>query len=518
MKNQNSLISSMSDEDVWLKVKELGASDALSVISETTPEQFQYILDIELWKKDKWLVDNALTWLSVVKECGREKIIQWAHETDLDNVILTLKEFVTIQKKGSPEDNPLEHEWPNNIAVQTMEGVYFYQPTSKEADAFIRDILETIAKDDHEFYMRLCEAVISELKSNLEESAFSWRAKRLAEKGFPCYEEAVQVYKYLSERNIKNLPKRKKVNVENAPKYPLALQQENYPVLLLALAEIKDESLLNEISLELATTANKVLIADGRPINPETLLAELKKALGYINIGLEYLSGADSKQAAAVLSEHWCQNLFQVGYTLIARLRQSARRFIRYCNVELLGSDAPLILYLDKKRPLYFTGEVQEDGRDAREFRSLDEIMSIEREIEKYEYVARMFSEVFGFECNALAAALEGHPNATFQAALLTIWAKGVVTGNYIFSPVTEKEFSTLLKKIKGKSDVSSKFIAWLIERQPNANEKEKRMCSAFVEDCINRFKDEYEEMPDVETPDIKLVELLWVIPKEISA
>ena len=45
------LIQELPELEVFLTVKETGEKDCLDLISLTTPEQFQYLLDLDLWKK-----------------------------------------------------------------------------------------------------------------------------------------------------------------------------------------------------------------------------------------------------------------------------------------------------------------------------------------------------------------------------------------------------------------------------------------------------------------------------------
>jgi hypothetical protein len=47
------LVQSLPEQEIFLTVKEVGEKDCLDLISLTTPEQFQYLLDIEFWKRDQ---------------------------------------------------------------------------------------------------------------------------------------------------------------------------------------------------------------------------------------------------------------------------------------------------------------------------------------------------------------------------------------------------------------------------------------------------------------------------------
>lgn len=533
-KDPGSLVKTLSEEDVWLTIKKLGERNALPILASTSNEQLQYILDIELWKRDKFLPEQSLVWLEYLKECGTKKVLQWIYESDADCVILVFKEFVHVEKKESSEDNPLEREWPSEFPPVTFDGSYYFQCLTQRSDEIIRPVLELLAKDNHQFFMKLCEAVMAELRSNLEESAFSWRMKRLSDKGFAPLEEALEVYKYLNDRQIASLPKRagfKPTDIERAAIYPLALGGESYPVLMIALADLKNDPLADDVKNELAVLANKVVMADARPITPETIESSLKKVMGYTNIGLESLSGADIHKAGKVLHERWVMHLFQIGYSLIARLRQHARKFMTSGWPNELGGDlsfldepiASRIAGILRKRPLYPTFDSPENP--YREFKSIDEVREVKRNIEKAEYLGEMIKNVFKVDFGELKALTVERENLCFSNIILTAWAKGLATGLYKFSPLTERELKSALKKAWGKEvkessirsfkmETSAKFINWLIQHQPQISSNEEKFCRSFVNECFNKFLEEFAELQDMDQIDWRFIQSLWVVPE----
>ena len=55
------LVQQLPELEVLLTVKEVGEEDCLDLISLTTPEQFQYILDLDFWKRDQLDPEKACT-------------------------------------------------------------------------------------------------------------------------------------------------------------------------------------------------------------------------------------------------------------------------------------------------------------------------------------------------------------------------------------------------------------------------------------------------------------------------
>ncbi len=533
-KDAVAIVQKMPEEELWLLIKKTGEHDSLPLLAMATAAQTQFIQDIEVWKKDRINEDSLLEWLKLLKECGTKKILQWAHEIDIDSVVLAFKQFLWIDKRQTSDDNPLERDWPSQFPPATMDGMYYYQALNQSADDIVRPIFETIAKDNHEYSIKLCEAILSELRTNLEESAYSWRTKRLCDKGFVPIEEAHSVYNFLNDRQIASLPKRIKGDrllfpgsgKVACPLYPLVLGGESYPILMLAFSGLKDNELKEDVMFEIAAVANRVLMADGRPINPDTLEVSLKKVLGFVNIGLERMSGADTDKAREILKECYIKNLFQTGYSTVAKLRQTARKFMTHGwpalvekNLALLDEPvASMIHGALLKIPRYASFENSESP--FREFKSIDEVREVEKKIEKADYIGRMLYEVFKITASNVLTLVPERELFTWSNVLLTIWAKGVVTGAYNFSPLNERELLSVIKKMDSRDKLSVagvKFANWLIERQPKASADEIKICRRLVDEGLAKFLDELGELSPDEVPDWRFIQSVWMIPNAIS-
>src|SRR4030042_3236372 len=90
------LIQSLPEQEIFLTVKEVGEKDCLDLISFTSPEQFQYLLDIEFWKRDQLDPEKVLQWIEILLESGDKKVVQFIRTTDLEFVALTLKKFIRV--------------------------------------------------------------------------------------------------------------------------------------------------------------------------------------------------------------------------------------------------------------------------------------------------------------------------------------------------------------------------------------------------------------------------------------
>ena len=90
------LVQQLPDLEVFLTVKEVGEKDSLELISLTTPEQFQYLLDLDLWKRDRLDPEKILHWMEILLDSGEKKVTQFIHSTDPEFIPLLLKKFLRV--------------------------------------------------------------------------------------------------------------------------------------------------------------------------------------------------------------------------------------------------------------------------------------------------------------------------------------------------------------------------------------------------------------------------------------
>lgn len=308
------LLAEIPATEIYFTVKRLSRADALLLIKYSTPEQLQVMTDIDNWEKDRLNVASMYGWLEYISECGPEKLMEWFAECDWDQILFFFKENVVVMKKEDKDaDVASDYQWPREESPITHEGVYYFQVVNEKYDQLIRYILEILAKHDLELLHKVLEGCLWEIPAESEETAFETKCRRLAEHGLPDFEEALGVYSPLPKRKFAFAPKRTRVKSELLPpRYPLVMMGDKVLFVNRVLAGLDGE--LEALFLkELADISNKILVAEGKDISPESMAAAIAKALTHINIGLEELSNGDINEAIRLLSEHWLLSIFQVG-------------------------------------------------------------------------------------------------------------------------------------------------------------------------------------------------------------
>ena len=114
------MVQQLPELEVFLIVKEVGEKDCFELISLTTPEQFQYLLDLDLWKRDQLDPEKILHWMEILLDSGEMKVAQFIHSTDPEFIPLLLKKFLRVTML---DGEPLEEM--DNIPLFTLDQFYF---------------------------------------------------------------------------------------------------------------------------------------------------------------------------------------------------------------------------------------------------------------------------------------------------------------------------------------------------------------------------------------------------------
>lgn len=506
--------------DLWLTIKVSGEESSLDLIRECTGEQLQLILDLECWRRDRWQPADMAQWLKYIAACGEEKILQWFDETDTDLVLLAFKKLISIYKRVGDEDPAQVVEWPRPTQPFTLDGVHYVQAVDEEMDIAIKRIFDVIVAKNMEQFATLMDGLIWDVGVEREESAYEVRERRLAEYGFPGFDEAVSAYHVLSHEEESKLvaaTRRKlaKVSAEgHYPAYALRRIDDEHLFVTTAMANITDDALLSAISLELSTLSNNLLIADGLRLSPDGVTESVKKATGYLNIGLEHASNGDLKLGTELLKRLWLKDLFQIGYTQLARLQVKANKF--FTDEEMIAIDSPqreCIEGLRKKRPVFVEeGQTEETG--SRGFRTLDEVRRVSDMLDNAIIWKRVVTAVFGIDVGPFFAEHSECLDLRLSGLFLTAWCKGLKSKQYVVVPVYAEELHTIIQDTTDEILENSRdeFLKWIISHLPERGVADVKSLNELLDISFNRFAEECLSLKSQEKIDVRYVECVWVV------
>jgi hypothetical protein len=341
-----------------------------------------------LWKKEMFNIESAGRWLNMIAAMGEEKILQFVQVTDSELVLSLMNNFIKVRIRNPDIDLVEEKDSLPQFTLDDLFFVHFSVPGSEDA---LKRFLEIIFAWNTEYYFGLMEGIAVGVHLESEEEARRLRLARLADRGFPEFDEAVEIYRYMQRRALSHSrpdPFEEQAEPIEAPRtvlrYPLKVVESN-TLFKRSLDKISDDYEKDRLSQELAHLANKVMVADARdPALIDDLHGSLRKVSGYINIALQEICGDDVSKSAELLRCNHMELLFRRGFSLILDLRKEAQRLLRNYEggVENLGHPlAGLIQGLLQRRPVY-AGTLLGESK-PREFESLDDISLIRQLLNK---------------------------------------------------------------------------------------------------------------------------------------
>jgi hypothetical protein len=522
------LVRSFPEEDFHFLIHEIGFGDSLPIISLASDDQWEYLLDMEVWERDRLDPTACTRWLELLFDADPNRTIEWLLAEKIDFIAHYLSTNIEVVVRSHEQD-------PSEIgdAFFTFDDVFYvrfkedpseWQRIDAEdraefknlRDRFLKRFLERLAELDHVRYQQVLFESTGVIPAEAEESNYRFRSVRLAEKGFLPYEEAIGVYQPLAPEDVGKLaPKRSSPLPETEARLPVpfspfaALDAKN--PFAVALKRLETRPRFEELQAELAALCNRILSADRKIIRSrEQLRPIVEKACGYLEIGLDRLAGSDIRKdparAAAWIEKTPLSSIFRVGYGAGLELKWRAEKWVKESWFRKEG--LPLSFWgegymgvlggLLVKRPLFFAGG--RTGDIYREFASLEEITETER----------VFIEIA--EMDALLSRLAVIPPErpegllTFKNLLLTLWADaalgiGPPQGDPPAPiPLTLKElkrFFDMLWAVRKKPrkigvETKTAFLGWLSEKSGLPDEEIATKLGRAFEALFEEIESEY--------------------------
>ncbi len=474
---------SLPVEEVYNLIKEVGKEDSLLVISMFSPDQLQYVFDVEWWQGDKFQPKRALEWIVLLDQCHDPETLEWFYGEDFDQKVMLLQAFFKVYKKDEMTDS---YEGVEGLEHFTPDGVYdifFKVENSKE----IRKLLLLLHEKDQKLFYNLLEAVIWYPVTLTVEQAYNWRVNRTAERGIPEFQDAVGIYSRLDPETLKlKLPSLEELPsspFKLSPRYPLAQLDETL-FFTQCLAILENESRLETLRWELVCLANKVIVADRLELSSKDVRQRaLRKTLGYINIGLELGAENDLKKGAALLDQVWMQSFFQVGYEQLRQVQSLASSFINengsYIEHFISAGDKERLGALVFRFPQ--VAEKNEDSFNWRDLKSMKDVKAVNDFLARWKFYSRFARQGLGLSESAFSSLHGDGPEPRESSNLLTLvttaLAQYVLFGRLSCEPIADAAAKSFLEMI---------FL-------PGIFQEEAKLCN---EDLFAAFKQELLKAP----------------------
>ncbi|MCD6138559.1 MAG: hypothetical protein J7J91_08350 [Deltaproteobacteria bacterium] len=424
-----SLVQSMAEEDVFWLVQDIGPEDALPILSVASNDQWQYLLDMDLWQRDRLRIDSVNRWFALLLQADMERFLIWALRKQRELVKLHLSRNIDVRIRNQDES-------PSDFAKDyfTFDNVFYIHIKSKDHYHTIRQLLERLAEHDLDKFHQVLLELNHVLPAESEENLYRLRSVRLAEKGFLPFDEAVGIYQHIdTDALVEKKPEVQKIIQQPQPSEPaplsasLLIQDRN--LFYKALKRIEPGPALERLQMEFAAMCNQIISADGLMVrDKEKLASVVRKACGYLAIGLERLAGNDTARACLFLQKTPLSQVFRVGYSAALNLKWKAEKWFRKSwfvreSLDLSFWDdewGGILEGLLKKRPLFYTG--LSGGELYREFRNSSDISYCHSALEQIMALDHLMSLLFAG--GALPYRGKAWQPVNYKNLLLTSWAR----------------------------------------------------------------------------------------------
>jgi hypothetical protein len=116
------LVHSFPEQDFYMLVNEIGPEDSVPLLSLATNKQWEHIVDLESWQKDRPDLKMVTRWLSLLLEADPRRFIGWFLEEQLEFVELYLFRNIEVRIREHDQD-------PSDFGDEfhTLDNTYYFK-------------------------------------------------------------------------------------------------------------------------------------------------------------------------------------------------------------------------------------------------------------------------------------------------------------------------------------------------------------------------------------------------------
>ncbi|MBW2065279.1 MAG: hypothetical protein JRJ03_10155 [Deltaproteobacteria bacterium] len=511
MEDPREFIRKMSFVDFFWLIKKVGEEDCLPILRMASTEQWQYLLDVEIWSKDRLDMARTGVWLKRLVEADCPRLAKWLLG---EGEMLASYQFFRTIEVVILDDKDKAYDLPEGFF--SLDGVFYVRARDKEYAEAMETLFKVMAREDFDRYQSMLLNLAGVLPAEVEEEMFRLRNVRLAEYGFLPPDEAYSIYVPLQPESLRSPLGRK--NYQDSlpegvyeglvPLSPLShVGEEN---LMTALAKrTADPLFMDRIRVEFAGLCNWILSADGLfQRDLDGLVDTCRKAASYLSLGLERVSGSDLSQAELVLRNNPLVDVFRVGYGMALKLKWEAERWIKDAwfakngyDLSLWGEQRGEVLDgLLQKNPRFYVGGG--GNRDYKYFERLSEIGQCLKVLRHMMVVDGLLEKLTGlYPVDEEYMQEEG---VSFKAMLFNFWARDLLKMPPGFSRIAPEDARKFFEIIRSGTRLppylmpgsQERFVDFFAGYASDSHPESLSGLRDALSEIWQEFREEYEWVP----------------------
>lgn len=321
------VVAALPVQDFFFFVKEIGPDDALPLLALGEVNQLVHLFDLEWWEKDRIQPAKALQWLERLAAAGEEKLLAWLYDADFELLTVLFQKWLRVVV--APEDVDLL-EAGEQLPKHTLDDQYFWETRYLQFEDFLARLLSLLFEVHPGFYRELMNHIIWVPEAGMEEDAYRFTRARLEDQAVPDFHDALRIYSRIGPRDFGLVKDVKAQGPAGAatPSFALALLAGD-DLLNAALARVQDPPMIDTLRVELASLANKVILADRLALDePQALRQAMAKVAAHVNLGLDLMSRGEPQEAVKIIQEVFLEHLFRLGHTQLLKLQGRLRKLL----------------------------------------------------------------------------------------------------------------------------------------------------------------------------------------------
>ena len=523
-RNPGQVIRKMTRVDFFWLIKKVGENDSLPLLSLASLEQWQYILDMELWRRDRIDLNEMFTWLDRLHKADSERFARWLLSEE-GNLPAHFFLFNILQVAIKDSDDFIV---PQDSF--TFDNLYYIRILDKKHEEEIEQILRTISREDYDCYQALLLGLAGMIPTEVEEEMYRFKSVRLAEDGYLPFEEAVSVYSYQKADLLKKDRSDYKLFVPDdearalVPVTPIN-HVNNDDFFTKTLSRITENTVSDRLRIEFAGLCNQIFSADDvRFEGIDVLISISRKAAGYINIGIERVSGGVVETAEQFIRNNPLISLFRVGFGSALELKWKAEKWIKHSWFQGLGLKSDfwgdawggVLKGILKNKPLYFS-DLKEDN-EYRDFENLSEIENCRSIINRLILLDELLEPISFL--NPLDKNILKDPLLTFHPFLFNFWARSHLKIEPGISPLSIKQIKELFRLLRigekrppyRMADFKESFIRDLMSYHTKAAPDDAPLLEDSLSILWHEFSEEYARV-EVSDLDARFTKFFMIVP-----
>mgnify|MGYP006294500627 CR=1 FL=1 len=523
------LVHSFPEQDFYFLVQDIGPEDSLSILALASNRQWEYILDMEIWHRDRVAMESATRWLDLLLKADPRRMIRWCLEDKLyfiEYYLFKSLDIVYLEQDGDPSDldddffsvdDAIYVRVKDNLQEPDSESGEIFRQTRRR---FLTNFIRFLAEHDFVKYQQVLLEAMHVLPAEAEEKDYRLRNVRLAEKSFLPFEDAVGIYQALTADQVEKMRKRlnrealdpdeRKLQKFRTPHMPFELVDDP-GTFSQALRKVSFQEIMPLLQTELASLCNQIISADQKVIRNRDQLGKIvSKACGYLNIGLDQLAQRKNNTAseffASLLHRYPLLWIFKVGYGEALSLKWKTDRWyseswfnrmglpLTFWDENRLGVLGGLLL----KKPLFFDN--YKTGVIYREFASTRDIEKTASVLDEVIAVDQLLSLITLPKFDITSQRL-----LTYKNLLLTLWARNYIGLTHILAPIEMQDFGPFFDDLFGREtesgsrdckmtsvEMKTSFLNWLSHQTGLATYEISERAGETLESLFAEIENEY--------------------------